>query len=108
MAIGTSERRRSRRLPAAYEVTVLDDGGRFLTRGRVANISENGMCFLVERHRNIPKSGRITLQIKLPPTSSKHDERRKTRNVSYTCKIVRTQTLGNLVGIGVEFIDKLS
>ena len=108
MGVKTSERRRDARQPAACSVEVLDDRGRLLARGRATNISENGLFLLTGRCPNLPSSGRVMLKITLPAPRQKRSRRGAGRIVVYLGRIVRRQVLGQLSGVGVEFVRKLA
>ena len=102
-----AERRRSVRTPAAYQATLYSRQGRVLARGRTTNISQSGAFVVAENRRNIPLSGRICVEIAVPGLSVSPGRRARMRVVRYACRIVRTQALGQLIGLGIEFVRKL-
>ena len=51
MAVRTAERRRSMRVAAAYQALVRDRRGKFVARGRTANISHNGVFVVVHARK---------------------------------------------------------
>ena len=107
MAVRTAERRRSNRLAAAYTAVVTDQRGRVLARGRTANISENG-CFVIARRREGPPPRQCaTIEMVLPAAGATRPGRTATRTILYHCRIIRTQPLGQLVGMGIELLDKI-
>lgn len=108
MTVHVAERRRSVRTTAAYPVSICDRRGRVLSRGRTANISENGVFVLVGNSRALPLSGQVFLQITVPDASGRQFRRDASRTVRYACRIVRSQSLGRFVGMGIEFVRKLA
>ena len=108
MTARLDERRRSIRVAAAYPVSICDRRGRVLTRGRTANISENGVFVLASNVRRLPPSGEVLLQIAVPDASSRQSRRDSSRIVRYVSRIVRSGSLGRFVGLGIEFVQKLT
>jgi len=104
MAERVSERRRSVRTTAAYPVSITDHLGRFLTKGRAANISEHGL-FVVAGMTSLKLDQHVLVMITVP--SRKKTGRSDVRTVRYICRIVRKQTLGQLLGLGMELLEKL-
>jgi len=107
MTVRVAERRRSVRFAAAYPVTIHDRRGRFLTRCRTANTSENGVFLLVNNFRGLPTKGEVLLEITVPSQVGRHDRRPVSRVVVYEARIVRADPMGHLVGMGLEFLRKL-
>lgn len=101
MLVRAAEKRLSMRVSAAYPVTVLDEDRNVLTSGRTANISENGLLAVVKGGR-FPAE--VLLTITLPSGSSR--SRSTARKVTYRARVVRQQVLGNLVGLGVQLLEK--
>jgi c-di-GMP-binding flagellar brake protein YcgR len=111
MAVGVKERRRDTRVAATYPAAVHTVGGRLLFEGRTANISENGV-FLVANGKAPPIGHEAVITLTLPGASAAdvrggRGVRKDTRTVRYRCRIVRTQPIGHLVGLGVEFLEKI-
>jgi hypothetical protein len=103
MTVRLAERRRSVRSTAAYATLLVDPRGRVLARGRAANISEHGL-FIIVSTSDPPEEGKVALvEITIPSSVAGG-----TRIVVYSCRIVRRQELGQLVGLGVEFREKLA
>ena len=103
MSIRTAERRRSVRAPVAHPYVLRDRKNRVLARGRTANISENGVLTVVRQDPRLPEYGQVVLDLTIPadPIAG------TTRTVKYRCRIVRRQELGNMLGLGLEFLQKL-
>jgi len=106
MSTLTAERRRNLRLPAAHVVTIFDNRGNVIARARTVNISEAGVFVLVNLQRALPPSGQVRLEIVLPAGCDAW-RRDRTRTVMYLCRIVRTQSVGQMKGLGLEFMKKL-
>ena len=105
MTVRTAERRRSTRAPNTYRATLHDGRNRsVLGRGRTANISENGVLLVLRSSDRIPETGNVCISLMIPadPIAG------TTRQVVYRCRIVRRQEMGNMLGLGLEFITKLS
>ena len=108
MSLRTAERRRAVRVPAVFPATLRDRRGRLLARGRTADISERGTLIMAKAQRGDPRLGEAFLEMSLPTPSEVCPRRHGQRIVHYLCRIVRVQPLGQLVGLGVEFLQKLA
>jgi c-di-GMP-binding flagellar brake protein YcgR len=97
MTVRIGERRRSYRLPAAYPTLLAEPGGRVLARGRTANISEHGLFVIVSSSTPPPEDHALIIEVSVPAPND------DVRTISYSCRIVRRQAVGHLVGLGVEF-----
>jgi len=105
--VRTGERRRSRRGAAAHPVALLDRRGRTLLRARTSNISENGLYCLTIARRALHLRGRVVVEISLPAGPGDRPGDAPSRSVCYKARIVRTEELGQMVGLGIEFLEKL-
>jgi len=103
MSVRTAERRRSIRVVAAHPYVLRDRKNRVLGRGRTANISETGGLTVVRHDPKIPETGQVIVDLTVPadPIAG------TTRTVKYRCRIARRQEMGNMVGLGLEFLQKL-
>ena len=103
MTVRTAERRRNSRLPAAFPTVIRDRRGKLLAKGRTANISENGVCIMIRRAAGVAIHDTVTIAMTVPA-----DPIAGTRRlVNYRCRVVRRQEMGNVVGLGLTFIEKL-
>jgi hypothetical protein len=102
MFVRTVEKRLSLRVSAAYPVSVYNKDMTFLAGGRTANISESGLMAVV---RGCPLPTDVLVEITLPSGSSR--VRNQTRTVLYRARVIRQQVLGNLMGLGVQLIEKV-
>jgi hypothetical protein len=103
-----TERRRSERRPAALPVAICDDQWRILVRGRTSNVSEAGVSVVADARRGVPAEGNIFLEITQPPDPYAKPGKDLRRIHRYTGRVARTQQLGNLLGLGIEFTRQLS
>lgn len=103
MSIGTRERRRSVRTSAAYPATLYDHRGRALARGRVSNISENGLLVIAEGLTDVSVSDEVAIDFVTPVDDENGSNWGAMRRVY---RIVRIQRLNQLVGLGLESIDR--
>jgi len=103
----TPERRNGIRMAAAYVVVISDRRGRFLARGRTANISESGIYVIIER-RHLPEGGMVNLDITIPDAAGKPGRPDAQRTVRYASRIVRDEPVGQLMGLGIQFVEKIS
>ena len=104
MPVRAVEKRLSLRISAAYPVSVCRKDKTFLAKGRTANISENGLLAVV---RGCQLPAEVLVEITLPSQSGSNRTRNQTRTVLYRARIVRQQVLGNLLGLGVELLEKV-
>ena len=105
--VRTPERRRNARLSAAHPVALLDRQGRVLLRARTSQISETGLHCLTLARRALQLKGRVNVEIDLPAGRPGRQRHCPTRTVRYLARIVRTEELGEMVGLAIEFIENL-
>ena len=103
MQIGTQERRISTRVASAHAVIVRDLEGSFLARGRTTDISERGAFALTNTHDDLCKGLEVLVELSIPPVSS---TRRGERTVTYRCRIARVEPIAQLVGLGLDFLQR--
>lgn len=106
MSTRVAEKRRSPRTPAVYPAAILDNDGYLLAWGRTSDISESGVFIIAETQWQPQIDARVTIEIKLPgfPQERRRD---KPRFVMYEARVVRTQEIGHLIGVGLELLNKL-
>ena len=104
----SADRRRVVRTPAAFPATVRDRRGRTLARGRTTDISEKGALIVARSTRAAPHTGQAILEITLPAASGPAPRRPAIRTVRYSCRIIRSQKLGHLLCLGLEFVEKIA
>ncbi len=105
MPTKTAERRRNIRCSAAYFAVLRDHRNRKeLCRGRTADISESGVLVVVHDTDKIPQAGNVCVSITIPADPVAGTK----RQVIYRCKIARRSVMGNMVGLGLEFLSKLA
>ncbi len=103
MSTRTAERRRSVRTPVAHPYVLRDRKNRVLARGRTVNISESGVLTVIRNDTRLPRTGQVVLDLTIPadPIAG------TTRTVKYRCRIARRQEMGNMLGLALEFLQKL-
>jgi len=105
MNLRTAERRCSCRMAAAHSAVLSDRRDRtVLAMGRTANISENGILLVVRQSGRIPTDGEVCVRLTVPANPLTGDK----RQVAYRCRIIRRQEMGNMLGLGLEFLKKLA
>jgi hypothetical protein len=105
MNVRTAECRRSVRMPASHFAIIRDHRNRReLGRGRTADINEGGVFIVVPSSEKIPESGNVCLSLTVPADPAAGTK----RQVIYTCRIVHRKEMGNMVGLGLEFLRKLA
>jgi len=107
MGTSSAERRRSRRGAASHAARVYTSSGSLVAEGKTSNISENGAMVLVSIKGKAPQSGRIVVELVVPDASEKPSRRSRSRTVRFDARIIRTVSLGHLVGLGIEFAKEL-
>lgn len=108
MTTHVAEKRRSLRVAAAYPVIIRDRRGHVLAQGRTANISECGV-FMIARNQALPPTTEMVLvEMSVPAITTEGARRGASRTIHYTAKIVRRQELGQLLGLGIQLVEKLN
>ena len=106
MTVLTAECRRCVRVPAAYAARVYDRRGRFLGRGRVADISERGAFVVFSPMGRLRGEDQFQVEITLP-FGQGADGRVAIRTVRYHCRMIHSRWIGHLLGVGVELLEKV-
>ena len=99
------ERRRGQRVGATAPTILRDSARRFVSRCTATNISETGVFLMIREVPDLPREGEVFVEIALPEGEGPDAIRRTT---VYCCRIVRWQQIGRLVGLGLEFVQKLA
>jgi len=107
MSVTVRERRGQLRIAAAYPVVIRDRRRRIIAKGRTANISIGGVYALLPMREEFKPQATFNVELSLPDFSS---PRRisMSRIVEYRCRIVRIEPLGHMLGVGIEFLEKLA
>lgn len=95
-------------MPAAHPIAIFDKNGWLLARGRTVNISEHGVFAVASIWGGKMPAGEVRIELKLPSAKDQPGRPDATRTVEYQCKIIRTETVGDMLGMGIEFLEKLS
>jgi len=101
------ERRRAARRPAAYRVVLRGRRGRLIARGRTVNISPGGVFVLVRPRGPMPRNDRLEIELTLPRAQSGPPSRPRSRRARHRCRVVRTERVGEMVGLALELLEKL-
>jgi c-di-GMP-binding flagellar brake protein YcgR len=107
MPVRTTDRRRNPRIPAAYPVRLFSTGGRDLGRARSVNISAGGIGIMTADRAELPRRGELVVEVSIPD-AARASRPNATRTVRYRGRIVRDQQLGQMVGLGIQFLRKLA
>jgi len=107
MTLRTANKRRTVRAGAAYRAVIRNRKGRVLARGRTANISANGVFIIASCPKGPPKCSEVLIEMEVPTATASRTGRPATRTVHYLCRVIRIQTLGHLMGMGVEFLEEV-
>ena len=105
MSVRTVERRRNRRMAGVYPAVIYDEAGSVIGRGRTGNLSESGAFIITRRRKGLLKAGTMFVEMAVPSAAKTHGRRNIVRTVRLACRLVRTQVLGQLLGLGIEFIE---
>ena len=107
MSTRVAERRRNQRRSAVYSAAILDEDGYVLASGRTSNMSEGGVFMIGDGQWCPQLNAKVILMLELPaaPTPRKPD---KMRTVAYRARVVRTQEVGQLLGVGLELMEKVA
>jgi len=104
----TSERRRTGRAGAAYPIMIMDGRGDVMARGRATDISQHGLHAVVMAQSACSQGKRVVIEVNIPNTRPRKKGRGKGRNVRYLAEIARKEQLGQMLGLGLRFIEKLT
>ena len=107
MSVRTGDNRLSMRGSSAHFAVVRDTRGKVLANGRTANISEKGVFVVARLAGPAVKGQQVVVQMTLPNAAVKRGKRRLTRTVTYRCRVTRIEEMGDLTGLGAEFIEKV-
>ena len=108
MTLRIAERRDCIRMPAAHPARLSDSKGRAVAQARTANISENGAMLLLNTRRKLIVDEELRLELRLPSLEGDRPKRRRTRTVVYNCRIVHFESVGQMVGAGIELLGKIA
>ena len=95
------ERRKHRRVPVNYEVTVRDSFARVAARGHTENVSDGGFLLICKHHEYIPRKGRLHVAVSVP--NEKGNGFHLERHACYIAH-VRERSNGELA-LGIQFLE---
>jgi len=93
-------------MAAVYPIRVLAGRGQVMCAGRTANITERGVYALFRFGRELSAGG-ITVELILPAHGVSESARSATRTVRYRCRVTRQELMGQHLGVGLEFVEKI-
>lgn len=100
-------RRCHTRFSATYSVLVRDLDGRIVARGRTANVSVTGI-FVIAPIEEVPGlNEELLVEVALPRSPEPGDNRRP-RKAHYLARVIRIRQIRQLVGLGMELLEKLT
>ncbi|MFW6132362.1 MAG: PilZ domain-containing protein [Planctomycetota bacterium] len=102
------ECRAAQRLSLAHRAVILDARGRAVARGHTSNISACGALLVVPWREELLEADEVLVEIDVPKVAHGQVRRGQHRTVRYRCRVARTRGMGQLLGVGVEFIEKLA
>lgn len=100
-----ADRRIDRRTSLSQAATILLRSGREVARGRTSNVSAKGAFVITRLSGHLPGiGGAVFVDLTVPAVDSRRGRCGKTRQVRRAGRIVRITRLGQLVGLGIEFV----
>ena len=103
-----ADRRRNTRTPKSFHAVIRDRRGCILLRGRTTNISEDGVFIVGPATNGHPAQEDLIVELDIPTTNPRRDGKGGLRRVQYLTRVVRMQTLGHLIGVGLEFVERIA
>ena len=103
----TAERRTTARASVAYPVSLFDRRGHLLARGRTIDISQAGVFAVVVPTSKAVRAEYVVLDITVPDGKSNRSRKAEGRKVTYLARVIRHEQLGHMLGLGLEFTEKL-
>ncbi len=103
--VNTRDRRRDERVGTSAPGVLRDSEQRFIAKCVGINISTTGVFLMTHDTPELPRTGQVYLEMALPEESIPGGVQSRTL---HRCRIVRVKQLGDLVGMGVELLEKLA
>jgi len=103
----TAERRSTARASVTYPVSLFDRRGNILARGRTTDVSQSGVFAVVVPTSKAVRARHVVLDLTVPDGKASRGRKGAGRKVTYLARIVRHENLGHMLGIGLEFVEKL-
>jgi hypothetical protein len=94
------DRRRSPREIASRQVVLRSEAGQPLAKGLSTNVSSYGLFVVLRAAPDLPTDEAIVAEWK-DPSADGAEQGVQTRR----CRVVRRRQMGNLIGLGVEFLE---
>ncbi|MHC4717725.1 MAG: PilZ domain-containing protein [Planctomycetota bacterium] len=102
---GTRDRRRDERIGTSGPAILRNSQQEFIARCVATNVSANGVFLMTHDTPSLPRAGQVYLEMELPEGIV--PEPLESRTV-HLCRIIRVKQMGELVGLGVELVERLA
>ncbi len=106
MAKKTLCRRRHERRDARYAVVLRDTDGVVLGKGQTVNISDGGTFAVIDVPEVPEVDSRFLLEIDIPPIVA-DDGSLQRQTAHFVARLVRTEHVDELIGLGMEFVERI-
>jgi len=101
------ERRRVPRQAADWPLILLSGDGREIATGKASDISSLGVFAMVQIPCSAQLGDYVVVELDVPPADPTGGARPlEPSKMRYGGHVVRTTQLGDLVGLGVEFVER--
>ena len=107
MAKEILSRRRNERTEPRYAVILRDMTGDVLGRGQTVNVSDGGIFVMVDLDEVPDVGDQFLLEVDLPSILA-DDGSRESQTAHYISRLVRTEHVDELIGLGMELTQRLS
>ncbi|MCE5325375.1 MAG: hypothetical protein LLG01_03065 [Planctomycetaceae bacterium] len=108
-ATAVAERRAAARAPAAWPVAFAVPGADGAIGGHILDTSENGVYALVGENTKLKTGDIVEAQIVVPAAAGRSASGQPLRRrVTYRCRVARVQLIGRFLGVGLQYLDKIS
>lgn len=102
----TLSRRQHGREDAQRGIVLRDQTGAVLGRGRTLNVSDSGMFAVVDIQSAPELNTEVLLDICLPG-SVVSDGRTGSQHAHYVARVVRTEDVDGLIGVGLKLVEQI-
>lgn len=107
MAKQILSRRRHERVEARYAVILRDQAGDVLARGQTVNVSDGGVFAVIDLDEVPEVETRFLLEVDLPSILTT-DGSRERQTAHYVARVVRTEQIDEMIGLGMELTERIS
>ncbi len=108
-ACAVAERRGATRSPAAWPVAFGVPGAEGAISGHILDTSETGVYALVDEATKLKIGDIVEAQIIIPAAAGRNAAGQPLRRRAiYRCRVARAQMIGRFLGVGLQYISKIS